>query len=333
MVNKITKAWIRQFFLVLTRNRAKGFTLLELLIAMAISGLVISGLLYLVTELLRIDNRETALEEVQRDTRRAMNYIANDLREAVYVYSTPTTITSTANTGVGSALPAGANPILAFWRIQPIPESQMPGVCSTTFSGPANVDKKNTCDALKIRRAAYELVVYSQHSGATDPWRGQSRISRYSLSQYTDAANLVETSGYIDPGLQLNNFEGWEKDPTETLPTGGSAVLVDYIDAVGVSSTPVQCKDWIPGSEDGEYFLSPPNAPEDSSFFACIRDTDSTAQQDLQLSRSNQDVYLFLRGDVSARSSATSPASDISRSPMLQTQVLIRGVINKNPID
>ncbi|MEL6359423.1 MAG: hypothetical protein AAFQ01_05735, partial [Bacteroidota bacterium] len=59
----------------------------------------------------------------------------------------------------------------------------------------------------------------------------------------------------------------------------------------------------------------------------------SETQQDLQIARSNQDVYIFVRGDASARSASVSPASDVSRSPMLQTQVLIRGVVNKNPTD
>ncbi|MEL6358556.1 MAG: prepilin-type N-terminal cleavage/methylation domain-containing protein [Bacteroidota bacterium] len=324
-----SKIWQRKVISSVKSTDDGGFTLLELLVAVIISGLVVSGLLYLVVELLRIDNRETALEEVQRDTRRAMNYMADDLREAVYVYSTPTTVTSTAITGVGSALPTGATPILAFWRIQPISQDQMPGVCSTAFTGTA----EDTCDALKIRRSAYELVVYSQHQGPTAPWEGPSRISRYSLSQYEDASQLIETPGYVDPGLQLSSFEGWEADTADPVQPGGAAVLVDYIDKIGTSSNAVKCEDWIPDSNPGDYFLSPPGAPEDSSFFACVRDTDSETQQDLQIARSNQDVYIFLRGDASARSASIAPASEISRSPMLQTQVLIRGVVNKNPTD
>ena len=327
------KTWPHQLRSTFRKNISKGFTLLELLIAVAISGIVVSGLLYLVVELLRIDNRETALEEVQRDTRRAMNYIADDLREAVYVYSTPTIVASTATTDVGSALPSDAIPILAFWRIQPLSQNEMPGPCSTAYAGDANKEERNTCETLNVRRAAYELVVYSQHAGPDAPWEGQSRISRYSLSQYTDPKNLQETPGYIDPGLQLSNFENWERDATEILPTGGSAVLVDYIDRRGTSANPVRCEDWIPGSSAGDYNLSPPDTPEDNSFFVCVRDPAAASQQDLQIARSNQDVYIFLRGDVSARSASVNPASDVSRSPMLQTQVLIRGVINKNPTE
>ena len=297
---------------------------------MVISGLVVSGLLYLVVELLRIDNRETALEEVQRDTRRAMNYIADDLREAVYVYSTPAAVTADATTGVKDALPSGSIPILAFWRIQPIDKDEMPGVCSTTYTSDA--DKKKACDTLTIRRAAYELVVYVQQTGPSPPWEGQSRISRYSLSQYKDSKKLEKTLGYVDPGLQLSNFENWQKDSSETLPSNGSAVLVDYIDQISTSPDVIECNDdLIPNSRPGDYTVSPPDVREGSSFFACIRDPSSLLQQDLQIARSNQDVYVFLRGDASARSSSLAPASETSRSPVLQTQVLIRGVVNKNP--
>jgi len=308
----------------------RGFTLLELLIAVLISGLVVSGLLYLVTELLRLDNRETALEEVQRDTQRAMNYIADELREAVYVYGTPGAVVD-STTGVGAALPSGSVPILAFWKITPVDD--FPASCSS-FTDEA---KERDCNALKVRRAAYELVVYSQIPGPAASWEGQSRISRYVLRQYQNSATLVTTPGYVDPTLSDSDFQSWEKDSSASLPSSpaGSAVLVDYIDSIGSfadTTVPrVDCQALIPGSDLNEYIVSPSDAPDDSSFFACVRNPSEVAQEDGRTSRSNQDVYLFLRGDASARSSSLNPASEASRAPTLQTQVLIRGVINKEP--
>lgn len=329
MSKKTLKKWQYRLLLLLSEHKSKGFTLLELLVAVIVSSLVVSGLLYVVTELLRIDNRESALEEVQRDTQRAINYVGDELREAIYVYSTPVTVTNTT-TGVGSVLPTGSTPILAFWKVTPLASNEMPGVCSTSFTSDP---EKSACRALKIRRSSYDLVVYAQISGPAAPWKGQSRISRYVLQQYTDASKLKETPGFVNPGLTQQSFEGWVRG-AGTLPSNGSAVLVDYIDGLGSASAPAaNCQVLIPGSSKDEYILSPPTAKEDSSFFACIRDPDSAAQQLVQFTRSNQDVYLFLRGDVSARSASVNPASDISRSPMLQTQVLIRGVLNKSPTD
>lgn len=337
MFKAALQLWQYRLLLAFKRSSIKGFTLLELLIAVTISSIVVSGLLYLVVELLRIDSRETALEEVQRDTQRAMNYMVDELREAVYVYSTPGTITTPntiANsvTGVGAALPSGSVPILAFWKASPISAGNMPsGACSTTFSGSAA--KISACEALKIRRASYDLVVYSQISGPARPWKGKSRIVRYVLKQYEDARTLQETIGYVNPGIDrftVDSFKDWVKG-AGTLPSNRSAVLVDYIDARLTTGTPIDCNA-LTGSPG--YLSSPPNAVTGTSFFACIRDTDTQSddrQREGQFSRSNQDVYLFLRGDASVRSSSLSPASDASRSPTLQTQVLIRGIINKSP--
>ena len=62
---------------------------MELLIAMVISSIVTSGLLYLVIEIMQVDRREASLDQVQRDMQRAINYIGDDLQEALYVYSDP----------------------------------------------------------------------------------------------------------------------------------------------------------------------------------------------------------------------------------------------------
>lgn len=318
-------------------KKESGFTLLELLIAAFISSLVVSGLLYVVTELLRIDNREIALEEVQRDTQRAMNYIADEIREAVYVYTDPTTVTSPI--GVGDALPGGSIPIIAFWKVSPIAQSDMPpGNCMTTFTD--EVDQNN-CRTLKVRRASYDLVVYSLLPGPAEPWEGPARISRYELKQYSDSSTLTETPGYIDPSSNDSSFEDWVKDTGETLPNSpaGSAVLVDYMAGVGTTGNAVNCPTFIPsndsdsftGNDSDQYTVSPPGALDDSSFFACIRNPGAVQQLDGQTARSNQDVYLFLQGDASARGRGLNPASEASRSPILQTQVMVRGVINKEP--
>ena len=340
MYKVAAKAWRQHTLLNLKQRRNSGFTLMELLVAIVMSSMVVSGLLYLVVELLRIDNRETALEEVQRDTQRAMNYMADELREAVYVYQGQQLADVTASgTGVGDALPAGSTPVLAFWKVSPISENQMPTAdCDTAFPGAANIQRNRACLALRIRRASYNLVVYSQINGASDPWVGQSRISRYVLSQYADVSTVTQNPGYVDPGLQATSFEGWQTLPLlpgEELPRT-SSVLVDHIAGAGASANPVDCQALTLSGSPNDYVLSPPNAPEDSSFFACIRDPNSittVTQAGVSTSRSNQDVYLFLRGDTSGRSTSTSPASATSRSPMLQTQVLVRGLINKDPND
>ncbi|TAN85658.1 MAG: prepilin-type N-terminal cleavage/methylation domain-containing protein, partial [Phormidium sp. SL48-SHIP] len=63
-----------------------GFTLTEILVSMIIAGLVMSGLLGLMVELLTSDARETARTETQREMQMALDYISSDIRESVYVY-------------------------------------------------------------------------------------------------------------------------------------------------------------------------------------------------------------------------------------------------------
>ncbi len=72
--------------------------------------------------------------------------------------------------------------------------------------------------------------------------------------------------------------------------------------------------------------LSPPDAGSDTSFFACVR---VSATEDPR----NQDVYLFLRGDTAGLATSLNPASAASRFPVLRTQVLVRGILDKSPAD
>jgi prepilin-type N-terminal cleavage/methylation domain-containing protein len=73
-----------------SRNRmllVRGFTLIELLVAMLIATLIISTLLTFVISIVDIDRREQAKVESQGEVQAALDYIADDMQEAVYVYN------------------------------------------------------------------------------------------------------------------------------------------------------------------------------------------------------------------------------------------------------
>lgn len=134
-----------------------GFTLIELLVAMLISGLIVSGLLYLVVEVLGINQKDASRSDTQRDMQLAIDYITRDLREAFYVYGTeidsdPITgnpiqlVSCLSESPAGGADARGKNsqctgllsylpdhlkpsktdnkniPVLAFWKPEPLPE-------------------------------------------------------------------------------------------------------------------------------------------------------------------------------------------------------------------
>ena len=325
-------------YLLITSYRqrcSKGFTLMELLISLLIASMVIAGLLYGVVQLTTMDKREANLDQVQRDMNRAMEYITNDLQEAVYVYPSPQTVTT--QLVADSSFPGGAGetPVLAFWRVDPL-ETNLPTCNAATMTA---IDFQQ-CELLKIRQAAYTLVVYVQKvNDSNQNWPGQSRIIRYELSKYSDLANLVVRSGYRDPTDPLDpkaSFEAWQTNGT---PAGSAAVLVDYVQAptfttpVALNRAPLNdtggaCYGYGLAGSSPIYRISPSNATtnNNNTFFACIRNPSIGTGVN---TRGNQDVYLFLKGNVQSVSGGVRGYSNKTSLPILETQVLVKGVVNK----
>ncbi|MFK8183910.1 MAG: type II secretion system protein J [Phormidesmis sp.] len=302
------------------KHRSSGFTLLELLISMLVAGVIVSGLLYAVVELLQIDRRESVLDQTQRDMQRALDYISDDIKEAVYLYDDPSTVTTQL-----TDLPAGT-PILAFWRPDVI-DSNLPD-CSAWAAGTTTFDQ---CEVLKIRQSAYSLVVYLQRERDTNAnWSGESRIIRYELDKYSDLSNLVITTGYQDPASSEVDFATWTRDGTTT--NGSSAVLVDFVDGPSTAYDKSPLSDSC-NSLGAEYTIIPSTATTTSntSFFGCVRDPDPTVAG--TAGNANQDAYLFLRGSIDGAGGALNVYGTNSSLPTLETRVLMRGVVDKNPVN
>jgi len=309
------------------RSGTAGFTLLELLIVSLISGLLISGLMYLVVELLAADQRESSRTETQRDMQMAMDYISTELKEAVYVYTGECMAgTVVPCPGLAASLPtvftADSTPVLAFWKQQPIPNALRVSQCSQgtqTLGG-----QPVPC----ILGNSYSLVVYSLNTAnAAQTWQGRARITRYALSEF-NSAGTARTTGYAQVS---SNFDGWTS--TTPRPTGTPDVLVDFVDD-GVGATTVvgagnpDCPNdpSIPGTE---YLPSPITsaspttvAPAAKSFFACVNRLTLT-------STPYRDVVLFLRGSISGRPGFR--GADRAFLPTLETRVLTRGVLQREP--
>jgi len=325
--------------------KIKGFTLIELLVSIIVVGLVTSGLLYLVNEVIRIDRREAALESVQRDMQRAMGYITDELQEAVYVYSTPTVIT---NQLTPSDLPTGTIdpvPVLAFWKpesISPTDHARLPADCSTL-----NSNEEANCEALKLRQSYYSLVVYFSLVNVDDNsnWPGLTRIVRYTLPQYTqtalNAGTAVETPGFTSPN---NDFLSWA--PAAGVDTAGNwSVLVDYVDSTGSVAGPLVapatatdldggCEEFGEGYVRSPMGVSAPMTLEGSSysFLSCV------GQPGILGNGLNQDVVVLLRGNIRTAAQELANPTPISSTatsnsvlPTLKSQVLVRGATNKNP--
>ena len=236
-------------------KKQSGFTLTELLVTIAIAGVIVSALMGLVVELIGTEQRESSRTETQRSMQLALNYIAADLRQAVHIYNAdPHPVVGTASQpSYINFLPeefTDANldyrPVLAFWKPRPIDvetvsnEGALPDFdqCRTTFNGNSDEQQRlsRECENLWKQRRAYSLVVYLQvlkdTANPNDKWNGESRIARYELFKFdnlkdTDEVGVFERSnGFVDPAeLGSNSFTSWPySDTTNCQATNESCV-------------------------------------------------------------------------------------------------------------
>ena len=214
------------------RTDRRGFTLIELLVAILISGLIVSGLLYLVVEVLGINQKDAARSDTQRDMQLAMDYITRDLREAFYVYGTEVEGTSVEScldatraraaadsrglnsqcTGLLAYLPdhlrlANNVPVLAFWKPEPLPDT-VSAYCKTNAASigivvrdASGTPKENPVDRVPcVAQRMYTLVIYSLNTDNTGGiWKGRARIKRYALPHFAESATNTKKSGWVAP--------------------------------------------------------------------------------------------------------------------------------------
>ena len=205
------------------RTDRRGFTLIELLVAILISALIVSGLLFLVVEVLGINQKDAARSDTQRDMQMAMDYITRDLREAFYVYGTEdgaslescltNRYTDPATRGVNSQctgllayLPtylsptANNTPVLAFWKPEPLPEA-VASYCKTNAASIGLTVANNAIDRVPcVAQRMYTLVVYSLNRENSGIWRGKARIKRYALPHFLESSvNGAKSSGWVAP--------------------------------------------------------------------------------------------------------------------------------------
>ena len=322
------------------RRRQSGFTLIELLVAIIIGALIVSTMLALVLELLKVSQREEVLTQTQQDMRRALDYMASDVAEADYVYSTQAQLDAiTGQLTTDPAWPGAAPdvvPVIAFWRLDPIDMADLPANPATYNAADpdgcvgefgANSNEAAECSALKLRQSTPSLVVYLQVANdGTTVWDGPSRIIRYELPKYSDVTTLTPTSGYDDPtvddpAIDDEDFADWVVGAG--TPAGNVAVLTDHVTAVNGDATA------CPG-DTGDPTVDPyarlPAASD--SFYICARTGDDADAAGVRIGGSNQSLIVYLTGDVNNEPS-TFATNDASKLPTIQSEVLVRGVIEK----
>lgn len=315
----------RKGLLAARRWGQQGFTLLELLVAILIGGIITSGLLFLVVELMAVNNREESLTQTQQDMRRAIDYITRDLSEAVFVYGDLTDILPELD-DIASGDLNGATPVLGFWRLDPLTDDEVKAVDTYCAAQTDGTPEKSECETLLVRQSYYTLVVYLQKTNddPSDIWDGPSRILRYELSKYQkiSSSTLDERSGYADPTLPLsdgsfNTFETWKAASAAT--DGNADVLTDFVDQIDTNQ--------VTACPTSDYVRIPDKS---DSFYVCVA-TPSSDNNDQSV---NKSVIVYLQGNASKNDpNRLIGLTEASSLPKLESEVLIRGVIQDDPTD
>jgi type II secretory pathway pseudopilin PulG len=281
----------------------KGMTLVELLVGAIMAFLIITPMLGFVVDMLNTDRREQVKSTTEQDIQAAVDFIAQDLSQAIYIYdnnpATTNTVTTTA-TGI-PALIAGKfiplpdptrTPILVFWKRRQI-KNAVP-VNASGNSTPEDCDPGECNDAYVLSLVAYYQVndqqnTWCQPSGNPCP----TRIARYEIrdgvknpsSADPDKPYYYEpdTNEKYAPHLAFNKDFDISK-PTENVTIvnndwGAPEVLVNYIDHSRKQLKGDECQKALgtPTTQIG--LAGPKKVDEDTlkitddknnSFYACV---------------------------------------------------------------
>ncbi|MBD2448459.1 prepilin-type N-terminal cleavage/methylation domain-containing protein [Nostoc sp. FACHB-152] len=273
-----------------------GFTLIELLVAMIIAVMVITPLMLFMVNVLNSDRQEQAKATTEQELQSALDYMARDLQQAVYIYDADG-VTRNRNTtdltlsGIQDQIPpvktapnctdaTVCKPILVFWKREFIPNSV--GVTSTTQTQESSTDDNY----------AYSLVGYyliTNTNGSNSTWSKQARIGRFQIrgavnALYANSKGNTADTGFNPPPLDSNitattlkeRMNQWQTSlAAGTNYTQQVTTLVDYISTTGPS---------VSGS------CSSPRLVGDltTGFYACVDANEVLAQ-------------VFLRGNALAR--------------------------------
>ncbi|MCC5634271.1 hormogonium polysaccharide secretion pseudopilin HpsC [Nostoc sp. CHAB 5844] len=284
-------------------DQTNGFTLIELLVAMILAFLVITPLMLFMMSILDSDRQEQAKTTTEQEIQAALDYIARDLQQAVYIYDADG-VTRNRNTtditlsGIQDQIPpvktatncSDANvckPILVFWKREFLADSV--GVSSAT-------------DSVKDDGYAYSLVAYyliNNTSGNNTTWSKQARIGRFQIRGRVNAANantvgLASDTGFNPPPLDPNitgatlkeRMNQWQTALTSGQNYGTNNPVVTLVDYISTTSPTISTNTAgvCPGTNASPKLVG----TVASGFFTCIDANEVLAQ-------------VFIRGNALAR--------------------------------
>jgi Tfp pilus assembly protein PilW len=213
-------------------QKEQGMTLIELLIGTVMAFLILTPMLAFVVDMLNTDRREQVKANTEQDIQAAVDFIAQDLSEAIYIYD------NRALNGprgpneqqVRPQLPNAADPnqtpILVFWKRQQLRNSLPinPTVAATVKPDDCAAQTTPQCNDTYVRSlVAYYQVrdnspTWCQPSGGTCP----TRIIRYEIRDGIDRLPDPSTGAAATPYGIAQTTTAQQTDPafnTSTNPT------------------------------------------------------------------------------------------------------------------
>ncbi|MBD2137184.1 hypothetical protein H6F32_06205 [Anabaena sp. FACHB-1237] len=303
-------------------HQYQGFTLVELLVGSVIAVLTITLLLTFVTSIMNTEKQEQAKANTEDDIQTAINYIARDLQQAIYIYD------ADGIEAIKSKLPYPNNsnktPILVFWKRDFV---------SSVMSTASGQDDS----------FVYSLVAYYIDDSSSDIWSKTARISRWEIKDGVESSDGVACTGYTkkyvnnncpDPGFAPFSdyfkvtdsldmgMKKWKKASANYTNDNDDIVLIDFVDQSTSSPPAAVCPPDVVDPDDNtknilEWSLVKPTSM--TGFYACVD------------SINNAQAQVFIRGNALARvtnNSQTYTDSNKSYFPAINVRVKGTGFLN-----
>jgi len=275
----------------------KGMTLVELLVGAIMAFLILTPMLAFVVDMLNTDRREQVKSNTEQDLQAAVDFIAQDLSQAIYIYDQAGITATTAKLPPPPTNTTGT-PILVFWKRQQIKNAvpiNSTVSAKTPSACPPNGSECN--DTYVLSLVTYYQIrdtkpnsTWCQPSGGTCP----TRIARYEIR---DGVKNPNSSDPTNPYYSLTDTNEYAPDaafdptfdiskPLVNVTKGAgfkddAQVLVNYIDhSPGSAVTNNECTTALgtPMDTTGvnpiaipETTLRIPSPPDSvNSFYACV---------------------------------------------------------------
>ncbi|MFN7517445.1 MAG: hormogonium polysaccharide secretion pseudopilin HpsC [Dolichospermum sp.] len=263
MMIKILKFIFKnQFKASKSLDKSAGFTLVELLIALAMSSVIITLLLQFMINIITTDSDEQIKINSEQEIQIALDYISRDLQQAIYIYDAA---------GINKINPQlrypndnTKTPILVFWKRE-ISDNNSPGEDNSS------------------------LVVYYLDNSSSTIWSKAARISRWQIEKDDEGFAPFNIAQYNTVEDAMNN---WQK--SGTAYTDAADVLIDYVDqttpplvpTIPPTPPPATCPADTKTPPITWSKITPSN--DMTGFYACVDKANTTAK-------------VFIRGNALAR--------------------------------